>query len=186
MLRFNWFDLVLCLVLLLSALAGLRSGFARVIIGLIATVTGFVAAFWCYRIVAAKIVPYVHNPSVANTLGFLAILLGVLIAGSLIAAMLSYLFRWIGLSWFNHLLGGVAGFVRGILLVAVLVDALVAFSPSPPPAFLANSSLLPFTSRLSGWLADAAPRELKDAFDAQMRSIRHFWVPQQQEESQQI
>ena len=37
---FNWFDIALGLVIFVSAVSGLRTGFARVVIGLVATVVG--------------------------------------------------------------------------------------------------------------------------------------------------
>lgn len=170
----NWFDVVLLLILLASALSGLRSGLARVLIRLISTVVGVVAGFWCYRMVAAQLMPIIRTEVVANILGFCAVFCGVLIVGAVIAALLSRLFQWIGLSWFNHLLGGIAGVIRGALVIAVLVDILVAFSPSPTPQFISNSSLLPYTTEISAWLVELAPRELKDTFIQQMENLRRF------------
>ena len=132
---FNWFDVVLALLILLSGIAGLRSGLARVVVGLIATIAGFIAGFWCYGIIAAKLMPIIHSPIAANILGFLAVL-AIILLGSLIAALLSSIFKWVGLSWFNHFLGGVAGLVRGALIVAIVANVLIAFSPSPAPTFL--------------------------------------------------
>jgi membrane protein required for colicin V production len=173
----NWFDLVLVLMLLSSAITGLRAGLARVVVGLAATVVGLLAGFWCYGLVAAKIAPWVGTPTLANLLGFACIFLAVLLIGSLVASLLSQIFRWIGLSWFNHLLGGVAGLLRGVLVITAIVGAIVAFTPSPPPQFLNESRILPYTSRLATALIDLAPRDLKDAFDEQMKSIRQFWSP---------
>jgi|SRR5450755_1715217 membrane protein required for colicin V production len=183
---FNWFDFVLLIILLSSVFAGLRNGFARVVVGLAATVIGFLTAFWCYGIVAAQILPYIHNPGLANILGFLAILFGILLLGSIIAAIASRLLKDVGLSWLNHLMGAVAGVVRGVLVIAVLLDALVAFAPSPPPDFLNNSKILPYASPISGALAIAAPRELKDAFDAQMHALRELWTPETKHKPQSI
>ena len=185
-LSFNWFDVFLCLLLLSSAIAGLRTGFARVAVGLVAAVAGFLAAFWCYGIVAAAILPWVSRPGIADALGFFIVFIGVLLIGSIIAAILSRLLKWVGLSWFNHLLGGAAGLARGILVTAVLVSAIVAFSPSPPPGFLNESRLLPYAMDVSSWLAATAPRELKDAFDAQMNNIRRSWIPERNKRSQEI
>ena len=172
---FNWFDVVLAIILLWSAATGLRAGFARVVVGLIATVVGLIAGFWFYRIVAAKLMPWLKTPVVADVLGFLIIFIGVVLVGSLIAALFSRLFRWFGLSWFNHVLGGVAGFLRGALIVAAMVDVLIAYSPSPTPNFLESSRVLPYVSELSSWLVDLAPRELKDAFTEQMENLRQLW-----------
>lgn len=160
----NWFDVVLAVIILLSAMAGLRSGFARVVIGLLATVAGVLLGFWCYRMVAAKLLPYVSTPALADICGFLIIFFGILIAGSLLAALLSKLFKWIGLSWFDHFLGGVAGFARGVLMVASLAAILVAFVPSPTPAFLTGSRVLPYANEVAAALAQMAPRDLKDSF----------------------
>jgi len=170
----NWFDIILLLILFASAISGLRSGLARVVVGLLSTIAGFVTAFWCYRMVAAPLIPVVQSEAAANVIGFCIIFFGVLIVGAAVAALLSRLFQWIGLSWFNHLLGGVAGFIRGALVVAVLVDIAVAFSPSPTPRFISDSQVLPYTSELSAWLVEVAPRELKDMFIEQMENLKRF------------
>lgn len=172
----TWLDVVLVLVVIWSALTGLRAGFARVVVGFAAMLAGLLAGFWCYRIVAAKLSPWVANPALANLLGFLLIFVGALILGSLISALLARLFRWIGLSSFDHFLGGVAGVLRGALLIAVLVDVAVAFAPSPMPQAFEHSRVLPYASQVSGWLVDLAPRELKDAFTEQMENLKQFWA----------
>jgi membrane protein required for colicin V production len=175
MLVLNWLDISLVLVIVWSAFVGLRAGLARVAIGIVATVVGLVAGFWCYRLVAAKILPWVKTETLANVLGFLSILYGALLVGSLIASVLSRIFKWIGLSWFNHLLGGVAGVLRGALIISALLDVFVAFSPSPTPTVLEQSQVLPYVSHLSAWLVDLAPRELKDAFTEQIQNLRQIW-----------
>jgi membrane protein required for colicin V production len=176
MLTLNWFDLVLGITLLWSAASGLRAGLARVVVGLCASVFGLLAGFWCYRMVAEKLRPYSGTPALANILGFALIFVAVLLLGSLLAAVLSRLFRWVGLSWFNHLLGGVAGLLRGAILIAATVDILVAFAPSPLPRAFENSRVLPYASEISAWLADMAPRELKDAFTEQMQNLKQLWA----------
>ena len=176
MIEINWFDIVLALILLGSAAAGLRSGLARVVIGLVATVVGFLAGFWCYGLIAVKLMPWVKVPIVANVLGFFVIFAAVAILGSLIGAVLARLFKWIGLSWFDHLLGGVAGVVRGALVIAALVDMIVAFAPSPMPDVLARSRVLPYADSVAGWLVEMAPRELKDAYEQQMQNLKRYWT----------
>lgn len=173
---FNWFDIVLTLVILMSAIAGLRSGFARVVIGLIATIAGLLLGFWCYRIVAAKLAPFLSTPALADIFGFLIIFFGILILGALVAALLSRLFKWIGLSWFDHFLGGVAGVIRGILMVAAFAAILVAFVPSPAPAYLTTSRVLPYASHVAAALAQMAPRDLKDSFLQQWENLKQFWA----------
>lgn len=180
----NWFDFALLLLLAASVITGLRAGLTRVVIHLAATVVGLLAGFWCYRLVAVKILPYVsENHALADFFGFLLIFLGVMLAGALIGALLARIFQWIGLSWFDHLLGGLAGALRGLLLAAVIVDAAIAFTPRPAPAYLDHSRLLPYANEIAGFLIEAAPRGLKDSFEEQLGNIERNWSPIQRKDS---
>lgn len=175
MLVLNWLDISLVLVILWSAFSGLRAGLARVVIGLVATLVGLVAGFWCYRLVAVKLLPWVKTETFANILGFLFVLTVALLLGAAVGSFLSRIFKWIGLSWFNHLLGGLAGVLRGALIISALLDFFVAFSPSPTPTVLEQSQVLPYVSHVSAWLVGMAPRELKDAFTQQLQNLRQLW-----------
>lgn len=175
MLPFTWFDVCLVLVVLWSAAMGLRAGLARVVVGTIAAIVGVIAGFWCYRLVAVKLLPWVKTEALSDVLGFLLIFTGALLLGALVAGVLSKLFQWVGLSWFDHLLGGVAGVLRGALVIAALLDFVVAFAPSPMPDAIQQSRVLPYVSHVSGVLVDLAPRELRDAFTQQMMNLRQMW-----------
>jgi membrane protein required for colicin V production len=173
---FNWLDIILALIIVASAVAGLRAGFTRVVIGLGALIVGLLAGFWCYRMVGAELHPWITRPGTANAVGFCLIFFGVLLLGAIIAALLSRVLKWVGLSWFNSLLGGLAGFVRGALLVAILADVLVAFAPSPSPDYLRNSRVLPYANGIATVLAEFAPQQLKDSFSQGMDSLKQFWA----------
>jgi len=176
-LHINWFDIFLTLVIIASVVSGLRSGLARVVVGIISTFVGLLAGFWFYGMLAPQLLPYLKSATAAKMLAFLLIFIGVLLLGSLIAAILSRIFSWIGLSWFNHLMGGAVGALRGALTAAALVAVVIAFSPTPPPSFLNDSRVAPYATEVASWLADLAPRELKDAFAQQIESLKQMWTP---------
>jgi membrane protein required for colicin V production len=171
----NWFDISLLVLVLLSVISGLRAGFARVTIGLCSAITGLLLALWCYRMPAAWIRPYVSSDTIANVIGFVAIVVGVSIVGAMLAAILAKLFKWIGLSWFDHLLGGAMGLVRGALVVSALVAALIAFAPSPTPQFLNESRVVPYAQHVAYVVIAAAPHDVKDAFEKQMENLKRVW-----------
>lgn len=180
---FNWFDVLLVLIILWSAMMGMRSGLARVVVGFAATIVGLFAGFWCYRIVAEQLPPWIGNAPTANIAGFLIIFAAALILGSLISSLLARVFKWFGLSWFDHFLGGIAGFLRGAIVVAAVVDMVVAFSPSPAPLVLERSQVLPYASEVATWLVDMAPRELRDAFTEQLDNLKQLWAQPPQDHS---
>ena len=90
-----------------------------------ALVVGMLCGFWFYGIVAAYVIDYVTSRAIANLIGFFVILIGVLILGAIIGRILAKVFKWVGLSWLDRLLGGAFGIVRGFLIAAVIVSALV-------------------------------------------------------------
>jgi membrane protein required for colicin V production len=172
----NWIDLVLLLVIASSVLAGFASGFARVGVGFAAMIVGMFCGFWFYGIVAAYVMDYVASRAIANLIGFFVILAGVLILGAIVGTILAKFFKWVGLSWLDRLLGGVFGLVRGFVIAAAMVTVLVAFAPSPPPASVVDSKLLPYVIDVSDVLAALTPREIKDSFYATQDKVKAVWT----------
>jgi membrane protein required for colicin V production len=172
---FNWFDISLLILVLVSVASGFSAGFARVTIGFVSAIVGLWLAFWSYRIPAKWLQSFIPNTTADNIIGFLIIFVAVAAVGGLVALVLAKLFNWIGLSWFDHLLGGAVGFLRGCVVVAAMVAAIIAFAPSPTPSFLNESAVLPYATSVASAIAQMAPRELKDAFEQQLDNIRHVW-----------
>jgi membrane protein required for colicin V production len=175
MVTVTWVDITLILIILWSVATGVRSGLARVIVSFFAAIAAFLIGFWFYPVVAVKLAPWIANPTLANFAGFLILFVGILIVGSFLANILSKLFEWVGLSWLNRLMGGAAGFIRGVLVIAVVTDVLIAFAPSPTPETLQHSLVVPYVTNVAGWLVDLAPPALKDAFDQEMQNLRQYW-----------
>src|SRR5260370_30015980 len=129
----NWIDILVLLVIGLSVLSGFMAGFARVGVGFIATLLGIFFGFWCYGMVAAYVLDYVSSKAMANLIGFFAIFIGIVLIGAVVGRVLAKFFKWAGLSWFDRILGGSFGLVRGIVMAAGLITVLLAFSPTAPP-----------------------------------------------------
>ena len=171
----NWVDLVLLLVIGFSVLAGFQNGFARAGIGFAATIVGLFAGFWCYGLVGVHVQDYVSSTAMANLIGFLLIFFGVLLLGAVIGRLLATLFKWVGLSWFDRLLGAAFGAVRGLVIAAALVTVLVAFAPSPPPKSITDSKVMPYVISAANILAAATPHEIKDAFRDTQDKVKRIW-----------
>lgn len=172
----NWIDGLLILVVAFSVLSGFAAGFARVGVGFTATILGIFLGFWCYGIVGAYVLDYVSSRAIANLVGFFAIFIGVALLGAIVGSILARFFKWIGLSWFDRLLGAAFGAVRGIVIAAALVTVLLAFAPSPPPRSVTDSKLLPYVAEASGFLAALTPHEIKDAFRDTKEKAHKAWA----------
>lgn len=172
----NWIDLVLLVVIGASALAGLAAGFARVGVGFAAMIVGLFGGFWFYGIVAAYVLDYVNSRAIANLIGFFVIFLGVMIVGAVVGRILAKFFKWVGLSWLDRLLGGAFGLVRGFVIAAGMVTVLLAFAPSPPPASVVNSKMMPYVIDVAELFAALTPHEIKDAFYATKDKVKTAWT----------
>src|SRR5580704_13792687 len=153
----NWIDLALIGIVALSVLSGFAHGFARVGISFAAAVAGILFGFWSYGMAAAYIEDYVNSRPIANLVGFCIILLIFVVVGGIVGRIVERLFKWAGLSWFDRLLGGAAGFVRGVVVGVALVTVLLAFAPNPPPASVVDSQLVPYLASTSDVLASVTP-----------------------------
>src|SRR5215212_3192217 len=117
----SWVDFIFGILVIASVAAGVSKGFIRIGIGFVAAVVGIVIASWFYGTAAGWLIPYVTSAGVANLLGFVLVFALVLSFGALVSTVLVRMFKLIGLSWLDRLLGGLFGFVRGLLICVALL-----------------------------------------------------------------
>jgi membrane protein required for colicin V production len=172
----NWLDFVLILILGISVVGGISKGFARLVIGLLAAVVGFLCGLWFYGSVAGFLLPYVSHNGIANFIGFFLIFLGVVLLGTLVGKLLGLLLKWAGLSWLNRLMGGVFGLLRGLVFAIALVLALLAFSPNPPPRSVVESRIAPYVIDAAHICANLAPREVRDRVMQSYEEVEKAWT----------
>ena len=153
----NGFDLALLAVVALSTLFAVARGVVRELIAIATWVAGFVLALHYAGAVAGWFARLDVTPVAKYVLGFALVLIAVLVAGALVATMLSGVVRAIGLGFVDRLLGAVFGLARG--LVVVVVFALIAGVTTLPgrdwwqnsvlgePLALAALSLKPYLPR---------------------------------------
>ena len=139
---FTTFDWILVVIVVVSTLMAFYKGLIRVLLSLGGVVVGIIIASWNYILLADALHRWISSFEVAEIIGFLVIFFLVVIAIAWIAKLLRSAVKAIGLGFLDRLLGGVVGFVRGVLLGVVLLMALTAFAPGAPWA--ENSQLAPY------------------------------------------
>ena len=171
----NWLDLVLAVILIVSLVSGYRKGLIRIGIGLIATVAALVFACWFYGAAGTFVIPYVSSRSTANLLGFLLVFLGVITLGAVVSRILAAVFKWVGLSWFDRLLGAAFGVVRGVVISIVLIMVIVALSPVSPPPAVVESEIAPYLIEAADAITMIAPKEFKKGFQQGYEKVKQTW-----------
>jgi membrane protein required for colicin V production len=169
----NWLDIVVLVIVGYSTFVGLRRGFARAVVGIAATVLGIVFGFSFYGWVATHLLGGMSSRELAKLLGFLIVFGAFMLAGAIAGRVLANLFKWVGLSWLERLMGAGLGFVRGIIVVCVLVTVTLAFRPQS----IEESKTLPYVIGASNALSILTPHEIKDKFREAQENLKKLWSP---------
>jgi len=156
-----WVDFVIIGIIALSALIGFARGLIREVISLAVWGIALVAAWLFHKPVAAALAPWIGTPSLQLGAAVLLIVIGVLIAGAMLAWLLSTLVEKTGLSGTDRLLGVVFGAARGAVLVALIVF-LLALTPITEDPWWDQSRLIGQFQLLADMILSMVPPEVTD------------------------
>jgi membrane protein required for colicin V production len=162
MLGLSALDWLILLVVLLNVLGAIGQGFFYELFSFAGVIVGFVIAAWQYPRVAGFYLHYVNSEWVAELAGFITLFVVVVLLGGVAGKTARWAVEGIGLRWFDRLLGGAFGFLKGVVICTVVVIALAAFSPTSP--WIGESRIAPFLLVTGRTLIWAAPAELRQRF----------------------
>jgi membrane protein required for colicin V production len=151
----NILDIVILVIILVSAALGALSGFARAAMNLAAIIgASYICYVWGGQ---AGAVLFGDDGSAAVAGGYAAAFFAPLIAFSVLATMTRRLLRIAGLGGWDSGGGMVFGAARGALIVGALLVPL-AFTPLADSAMWRESAALPYFGRALAATADSSPR----------------------------
>ncbi len=165
----NTLDIILIAVLLVTLILGLIKGLVRQIIGILAVVGGLVLGALFYAQAASVFHKIITSETVSNFVGFLAIFLIVLLAGWLVGLLVSKLMKG-PLAFINHVMGGVLGLFKGVLICGVIVFAMLVFEVRK--GALEGSRIAPLCFRVTKAMVQLIPRDLKAKFTRTYKDMR--------------
>lgn len=158
----NSFDVVLLLIMALSMGTGLMKGLVREVFSLVGAILGILIAL----ILGPQLTPFLERwipyESAAYAVAFLLVFIAVLLATSLVGALLTKVLDVAHLGFYNRILGGTFGFIRGVIIGLILAIGLTLFL-DPGTAFLTESKLTPrlaWGARVLAPLLPEHPREV--------------------------
>jgi membrane protein required for colicin V production len=167
----NGLDWLIAGILVLSVVHAAAQGFVFELFSLAGTVFGYLLAAWEYPVVAHYLAPYVKSDLVAGGAAFLLIFVAVVILAGIAGRIARWATTSVGLRWFDRLLGGAFGFLRGALVVVVLLMAMASFLPSSRA--LAESGLAQYFLVAGRAVVYAGPGELKQKFRDGLKALEH-------------
>jgi len=164
----NWVDIVIIVIISISAAISLMRGFVREALSLTSWVLAFWVAFKFSPILTKVLIPYIQTAQLRMVASFALLFLLTLITGSLIAHMLAQLVNKTGLGGTDRTLGMLFGGFRGVLLVSVIV-IIVQLMANPTTTWWTNSRLLPHFKALALWVNEFLPDDLAGVLRAKIQ-----------------
>jgi membrane protein required for colicin V production len=173
----NTFDVALLALACVFVVIGMLKGLVRILIGLAALVAAFALAARYHQPLADRL-SGLEIPSWLLMLGtYGGIFLGVMLAGGLLAWAARKLIKAALLSWADRLGGAAVGLVSAVVLSALLVLPVVAYSPWSE-RLLRGSVLAPYVTAVTDLTRPLVPDGLSERYEQRMKGLRQLWRDQ--------
>jgi membrane protein required for colicin V production len=166
----NWVDWLLVGIMVVSVVFAIRKGFVRELISLAAVIMGIILAALWYPRAATWYEDLTKSHDVALAAGFLTVFGLALVGGAIISLSARYLIQKAGVEWFDRLLGGLFGLLRGLVVDSILLMVLMAFAVKPQA--VRDSQLAPYVSTGARALVYLMPRPIRENFDIEFQKFR--------------
>ena len=134
----NWLDIVLLVIMVISAVGGFITGLIKAIFSLVGLILGVVLAGRFY-INLAGVLSFLPGSNTPRIVAFIIILLVVMLIFALLGNILTKVISAIKLGWLNRLGGGVFGIFEGAILAAALLT--IWIKVADPGDVVSNSKI---------------------------------------------
>lgn len=173
---YNYLDWILVALLVYSTISAFVRGFIMEIISLGGLILGIYLASWNYQYPAGLLLRLTHPflslpPAIANFIGFLGIVFGIMVAFGQIARVIRSTAHTIGLGFPDRLLGATFGLARGCCIGVALMLALTAFMPLAPA--ISHSRLSPYFLAGVHAVSFVVPHDLQQQLFNGIEQIKH-------------
>ena len=155
-------DWIILGIVALAIITATKHGFFREAFGIGGLIVGYLLAAWQYQNAATWFEPYTKSYALAEIVAYFAIFLAVLVVAGLLGKLAQWAMKEVGLNWFDRIMGGALGLLKGALSVAVLLVATTSFAPTSK--WISESVLAPYflvVGRAAIWIA---PSDLRSRF----------------------
>ena len=156
------FDIIVLAVIVILTIIGLWKGMVRQIFGLLGVIAGYVLALRFYQ-PCSKFLTSIH-PGTARVISFIAIFLACILAAHIIGWLVGRFFNISGLGFLNRIGGGFLGFLKGCLIVSLIVLVVTA-SDSAKSSFFKKSHTVKYVLPVASILEKVTREDIKAKYN---------------------
>jgi len=174
----NNLDIIFLILIGVSIIYSLIRGLVREIFSFLSIILGFFGASYGYSATANWLKRWVENETFAQILGFAILFLLIAFAISLLGRALSGLVKKMDLRWADRVGGAAFGFLKAILLIAIILLVLTAFLP-PKSRILSESKISPAALAITRTLSILVPEKLRVLYFEKEKVLKKYWATQE-------
>ncbi len=123
----TWVDAAIVVMLLFFVMSGFQGGLVREMISFASTLVGVVLAGLFYEDLRDSLFTSIDNRTVASAVAFLAIFLGIVVAGHVLAMVVHPVIQVLQLGMADQFMGAGFGAVKGFILIEAMLILLVTY-----------------------------------------------------------
>lgn len=161
-------DIVVTIVVFLSAMLAMVRGFSREILSvgswLAAAAAALAVARWDNPLTPI-VKTYVENDQIAMIATIAIVFLVILVVVSIITMRISDFIIDSSIGALDRTLGFIFGAARGVLLFVVAIGMFNWLAPEAQPEWIASAKSKPFLDRMAKSLIDVLPEDIEDFVD---------------------
>ena len=168
-------DILAVAIVGISFVRALLKGLIPELIALAAAILGLLLAVNSFSAVSPMLERIGIGTVLSELVAFVGIFLACIIAGSLLSSLLNQFISALNMKWFDRLLGGVFGLLRGWLIVAVIFLALTVFPVSNDlvRGTVTGEYFLVVTNKL---VELSTPESFRERFQKEYERIYRYWL----------
>ncbi|MFH0777432.1 MAG: CvpA family protein [Candidatus Eisenbacteria bacterium] len=167
----NWLDVTIIVICVVGVVQGLVKGFVRQALSLLGLIFAVIIAFRYHDFFGRYLSTWIDVPVAQTIISFVIILVIVLLLFKLIGLAARSAIEAINIGWIDRIAGGAFGFVKSLLIVAVLF-ALFVICTDKPTKPVAHSRLAPSVMVVSKIIATFLPTDLRHRYDRNETKIK--------------
>jgi membrane protein required for colicin V production len=170
----NPLDILIIVIVGFCLVRGIFRGLIKELSSIVGVLGGFYGAYTYYPEVAKLLSRWISNTGYLNILSFLIIFLGVFLIIAIAGVVIKYLLKIVFLGWVDRICGAGFGFIKGILIVSVLVMVFTTFLPKKA-SIIKDSLLAPHVMLISENMAKIVPKDMKGQFREKIEELKSVW-----------
>jgi membrane protein required for colicin V production len=171
----NTFDIAVVVVVGGLTVLGFFKGLVKQLVALAGVVAGYMMAMRFYEPASHYLTSF--RPGTARVISFIAIFAVCIFCAYIIGELVGKLFGISGLGFLNRIGGGLVGFLKGSVIVSLVVMVLVAFHPANSSLFK-GSSTIKYILPVVEVMKSISPEDVTARYNKEVEKVKSIWSKQ--------